>query len=115
MIQYLIDINERRDIILFYACSYEEEFVYKEIFANAQQRLGLKVVYVVTNKDTVSQKWKGETGYITEEMLRKYIPDLPERLFYLSGPNAMVERYKKLLIKSGIRRGNIITDYFPGF
>lgn len=115
MMQYLIDTNEKRDIILFYACSRQDEFVYKEIFSKAQQRIGLKVVYVVTKKDQASSEWKGECGYISSELLKKYVFDLDQRKFYLSGPNAMVEGYKKLLITMGIQRKKIITDYFPGF
>ncbi len=115
MIQYLLDIKEPRDIILFYVCSKEEEFVYKEIFSKARERIGLKVIYVITHPESASSNWKGEIGYITGEMLRKYIPNISERRYYLSGPNAMVEGYKKLLITNGIERKNIILDYFPGF
>ena len=48
-------------------------------------------------------------------MISKYVTDYKERLFYLSGPNVMVEAYKNLLSKIGVKRTNIITDYFSGY
>lgn len=113
MVKYLIDKNERRDIVIFYCASDPREFVYRDIFTSGTG-IGLKTVYVVTGKENVSG-WSGEVGRITPEMLEKYVPDYKERKFYLSGPNAMVEGYKKLLRTLKVGKENIVTDYFPGF
>jgi ferredoxin-NADP reductase/Na+-transporting NADH:ubiquinone oxidoreductase subunit NqrB len=114
MIQYLLDTNEKRDIVLFYTASSDKDFVYKDIFDKAAKELGIKVVYVVTDK-SIGPSWKGEKGRITPEMLKKYLPDSSMRTYYLSGPNSMVEGYKKLLRELGIPFTKIVTDYFPGF
>lgn len=113
MVKYLIDKNEKRDMVLFYCASDPREFVYKDIFASGAE-IGLKTVYVVTGKENIAG-WSGEAGRITPEMLEKYVPDYRERKFYISGPNAMVEGYKKLLHTLSVGRENIVTDYFPGF
>lgn len=88
-----------KDAVLFYAVNDEKDFVYLDYFKN------IKVVPVVTPKQ----------GYITEEMLKKEVPDFKDRLFYLSGPNVMVDSYKALIKKIGIPNKNITTDYFPGY
>lgn len=88
-----------RDAVLFYAVSDEKDLVYLNDFKN------IKVVPVVTPKQ----------GYITEEMIKQEVPDFKERLFYLSGPNVMVDSYKALIKKMGIPSPQIVTDYFPGF
>lgn len=115
MIQYILHKNERRDIILFYAVSDVKEIIYKNILDSSAKKLGIKIIYVLTNSGKVPSKWKGKTGYITKEMVKKEIPDFSVRTFYLSGPDAMVKGYKKMLSGLGIKNKNIICDYFPGF
>jgi ferredoxin-NADP reductase/Na+-translocating ferredoxin:NAD+ oxidoreductase RnfD subunit len=115
MIKDMLDKKEKRDIIFFYACSTPQEFVYQDIFDTAAKDLGVRVIYLITKAENAPQGWKGETGRLTDELIKKYVPDLNERRLYLSGPNAMVEGYKVLLIKLGVKRNSIVTDYFPGF
>lgn len=104
MAKYLIDAGEDRNVQLIYSCLNDSSFVYKDIFASAEAR-GWKTLYLATNTD----------GYLTQELLRKTVPDFADRTYYLSGPNAMVENYEKLLIEAGVHQSRIKTDYFPGF
>lgn len=115
MIQFLLDREERRDIILFYAYLSPEHFVYQDIFSEAEKKLGIKIKYVITDINQVPLAWSGLSGYITTEMITIEVPDYKERMFYLSGPNAMVENYSKLLASLGIKKQRIKKDYFPGF
>ncbi len=115
IIKYLLDKKEKRDIIFFYTCGSESEFVYRDIFAQAVSELGIKVIYVITEEDKAPENWSGERGRISKEILEKHISDLKERKFYLSGPNAMVESYDQLIRSMGVGRGKIVKDYFPGF
>lgn len=115
MVKYIIDTKQKRDIVLFYAVSDPSEFVYREIFEKAGYSHLLKTVYVITHAEKAPNPWHGEKGHITPEMVKQHVPDFNKRLFYLSGPNAMVHGYKELLEKMGVKRTRIITDYFPGF
>ncbi|MES3005832.1 MAG: oxidoreductase [Patescibacteria group bacterium] len=115
MVKYLLDKKEKRDITLFYACASENDFVYMDVFAEAEREIGLKVVYIVTDVAKVTEAWKGKTGYITAELITDEVVDPKNHLFYLSGPDAMVRNYKKLILKMEISRTHIRTDYFPGF
>lgn len=115
MIQYLIHKSEKRNIILFYAVSNADEMVYKNILDQSVKKLGIKIIYVLTNSQKIPSSWKGKTGYITPDMIIKEVPDFVYRLFYLSGPDAMVRSYKKMLSYLSIPKNNIICDYFPGF
>src|SRR5690606_1282888 len=107
--------HEKRDIVMFYACSNNDEFVYTDIFTKAQNELGIKIVYVISHADDAPKGWTGEVGHITQTMIQKYVQDVSDRTFYLSGPNAMVDAYKMLLRNMGVKRSNIIKDFFPGF
>lgn len=115
MIQYLVDKNENRDITLFYVNKKEADIVFKSLFDTAQKIIGLKTHYVLTGIDTMPKNWKGLQGRINQEMIKQCVPHCQTSLFYLSGPNAMVDATKKMLIDMGIARNNIKTDYFPGF
>lgn len=115
MIKYLVDKKEKRDVTMFYACASETDFVYTDLFDLATHEIGLKIIRIVTDTAKVSQTWKGKTGYITKELLEAEVPDYKHHTYYLSGPDAMVRNYKKLLLNAGVSRSHIRTDYFPGF
>lgn len=115
MIKYLTDQNEKREIILLFVGSTIDEFVYEEIFAEAETKINLKTHYVITKKENLPKNWRGSVGYIDAEMIKKNVPDFRSRKFYLSGPHGMVVAYEKVLADLEIPKENIVTDYFPGF
>lgn len=115
MILHLLEIKEKRDIVFFYAVSDPKEIAYKNILNTAEEKLGIKVIYMVTNKSKIEKDWKGKVGYLTEEMIKNEVPEFRQRTYYLSGPNSMVDSYKKIIKSIGVSGKNIVTDYFPGF
>ncbi|MCD8527414.1 FAD-dependent oxidoreductase [Candidatus Woesebacteria bacterium] len=116
MIQYLVDTKQKRAVTLFYVNKIVDDIAYKDLFDAAKKKLpGFSVVYVLTDESQVPKKWSGETGYITGEMLQRHLEDITRPLYYLSGPNAMVDAYKDVLRVNGVNEAAIKTDYFPGF
>ncbi len=105
MLKYLLDKNERREIILFYTSRTEAEVAYKEIFEQATKQLGIKIVYVITERD----------GYLNAETIQTNAPDFQDRTYYISGPHSMVVAFEKTLKGLGIPRRQIKIDFFPGF
>lgn len=114
MAKYLSDKNENRDVVLFYSNKIKEDIAYKNIFDEAA-RVGLKTVYTLTEEESLPADWAGERGYVSEGMLKKYVPNYMERTFYVSGPHSMVAMFRETLGKMGVRRHKIVSDYFPGF
>ncbi len=102
MIKYLLDSNQQRSITLLYFAREQSHFVYKEIFSEAQTKLGLKVEYLVSKE-------------LTTETIKKHVNEPTTKLFYISGPDLMVNKAKGELQQLGVSTSNIITDYFPGF
>lgn len=51
---------------------------------------------------------------IEEPDLSKYLED-KNAVFYISGPEPMVEAYEQLFDKLGIEKTVVMTDYFPGY
>jgi len=105
MIKYLIDTNEKRDIVLLYSNKTESEIAYREIFEEARGKFGLKTVYINNDKD----------GFIDGKTIMREAPDFKERCFYISGPHSMTEAFKHTLAGLGVHRSQIKTDFFPGY
>ncbi len=115
MIKYLLDTDNSRSIIMFYSNRKISEIVYKDIFDAASKKFGMKTVYTLTDSASCPADWDGCKGYLNPEIILKEVPDFKERLFYISGPNAMVISYENILKKIGVKQENIKTDFFPGF
>ncbi len=113
IIKYLLDTNEKRDIIMLYSNKMESEIAYRNIFDAASSNLGIKTVYTLTEQ--TGSTWRGRSGRIDARMITEEVPDYAERLFYLSGPHAMVAAFEQVLLGVGISRKNIKIDFFPGF
>lgn len=115
MVKYLLDINQRRSIIVFYSNRTSAEIVYTDIFNEVTQQLGIKTIYTLTDRTQIPVGWQGRVGYIDEQIIKKEVPDYTERLFYLSGSHLMVTAFEEVLEKMGVKKKQIIIDYFPGF
>lgn len=115
ILKYMTDTGQRRDIILFYSNKRKEDIVYKDVIDQAEKYMGIKVIYSLTDTETPPEDWSGNLGRIDSNVIVKEVPDYKERLFYLSGPHAMVTSYEITLKDLGVRGGWIKKDYFPGF
>lgn len=103
----LLDLERRKlspiNVTLLYANG-NQEFIYKdELEAIAKRNPGLKVFYFVNSER------------IDEAAIKKYTPDLRKPLFYVSGPEPMVQALEKMLMEMGIPDEHIERDYFPGY
>lgn len=115
MLKYLLDTNERRSIILFYANNTADEIIYNDVFDRAWIQLGIKTIYTLTDQENIPQNWRGYVGRINKTMIEKEVPDFLDRKFYLSGPHMLVNNFQESLLSIGVQKGNIQVDFFPGF
>jgi ferredoxin-NADP reductase len=115
MVQYLIDKNEKRQVVVLYSNRAVSERAYRDVFDRAERELGVKTVYTLTDTKSVPENWEGYAGHINKAMIAKEIPDFKERIFYVSGPRSMVVACKKVLDSMGVKKSRIKTDFFPGF
>lgn len=114
MIKYCVDKHEERPIILLYANKVVSEFAYTDVFVQAE-KIGIRTVYTLTDTNEVPKGWEGKVGRITPEIIKEEVPDYMERIFYLSGPHAMVSGYEQTLREMGVPPLHIKTDFFPGY
>jgi ferredoxin-NADP reductase len=69
----------------------------------------------MTHMEKSTRAWQGETGYITHAMLQKYIGDLTLPIYYIAGPQAMVQAMRGILTEAGVNDDNIRTEEFTGY
>lgn len=115
MIRYLADRGTQRPIILLYSNKTAPDIAFGKLFDEAASRVNLRTVYTLTDAATAPAGWQGRTGYIDEAFIKSAVPDWQDRLFYVSGPEPMVEAFQKMLLGIGISKTNLKTDDFPGY
>ncbi|TAL57746.1 MAG: FAD-dependent oxidoreductase [Nanoarchaeota archaeon] len=69
-------------------------------------------VQVITTM-TADTNWQGNKGYIGEQMIKKYVPNPKNAIFYISGPPVFVDAMQQLAQKLGAK--DIKTDEFEGY
>lgn len=112
MIKYLVDRQEKRDIVLLHSNKTRQDIVFADLFKQAEP-LGVRTVQVLTEEKPAN--WPGRTGFIDEALIKKEVADWQDRVFYVSGPEPMVEAFEKLLAKMGLKDSQIKRDFFPGY
>jgi Flavodoxin reductases (ferredoxin-NADPH reductases) family 1 len=114
MLKYLLDTRQRRDIVLFYINHRANEIAYADVFNAVQTKLGIKVVYALTDMNALPPNWRGIAGRVSAEAIQGIVPDYQERVYYLSGPPTMVSAYEEILKDMQVKSSQIKKDFFPG-
>ncbi len=113
MIKYCTDMSLDTDILLLYSNRNEEDIPFKDEFQSLQEKnRHLKVISTLTRPDP---EWKGRTGRIDAALIKECVPDYAERIFFSSGPSAMVDAMLSALQQMGLPQGQMRREYFPGY
>lgn len=91
------------DAVLLYA-NRDQNVVFKEELEEvAKNTTDFKIQYVFSPE------------MINEEKIKELVPDIIESVFYVSGPEPMVESMGKVLKGLGVSDENLKQDWFPGY
>ncbi|HSH70429.1 MAG TPA: ferric reductase-like transmembrane domain-containing protein [Deferrisomatales bacterium] len=104
------DRGERRPLLLIYANNAWEEVTFREELATFEPDLNIRVIHVLARP---ARDWSGERGFVTEELLRRYIPP-PEagHEYLVCGPPVMMTAVEQALTRLGVRPGDIHSERF---
>jgi ferredoxin-NADP reductase len=69
-------------------------------------------VYTLTRPNP---EWHGLTGRIDVEFIRKHVPDTSQQMYFVCGPNALVDAMRAALATIGVDAGQIKHEAFPGY
>jgi len=114
MVHALKKSGEKREIYLFYSNASPKTAAFLpdlEDYARANPNFHFIPAYT----DAPPPSWTGETGRITAEMVKKYVKDLPNCIFYTAGPPAMVSAIIKLVEDAGVPESQIKSEDFDGY
>jgi ferredoxin-NADP reductase len=82
----------------------DENVVFKKEFEDiASRNPNFKIHYIFS------------PAHIDEETVKKYVPDVTKPIFYISGPEPMVDSLGEMLKNMGIPDQHIKQDWFPGY
>jgi len=111
--KYCTDNRLGTKVTLLYGNRTENDIAFKnELEAMQEQNPNLKVVFTLNE---ASSGWKGSTGLINMEMVKREIPDYMETMFYTCGPPPMVEVMEKLVDSLGLPKKQLKREYFSGY
>ncbi len=102
IIHDLLDKKKKVPITLFYQVNNKDEILFYEVFEQAEKELGLQIISIIGEK-------------LSKEHIIKNAPNFKEKIFYISGPQGMVEDYRTMIESMGVPFEQIKTDLFTGY
>jgi ferredoxin-NADP reductase len=111
--KYCTDMRLNTKITLLYGNRTENDIAFrKELETMQTQNKNLKAVFILNE---ASSEWKGATGLINADMIKREIPDYKETVFYTCGPPVMVDIMEKLIEQLGLPKTQLNREYFAGY
>jgi ferredoxin-NADP reductase len=97
------------DVNAIYSVRFPYEIICKDDLQGLVDCAAMKLTVTVT-RPKEGDGWTGQTGRIDAEMLKKYVPDLAERLCFVCGPMAFVKALKDALVGLGVEEKEIMAE-----
>ncbi|MCE5191571.1 MAG: FAD-dependent oxidoreductase [Coriobacteriales bacterium] len=112
IIRDAVQRNTGLDIALFYGNRDEACVLYAEEFRTYAADKRLRFVETL---DRPSANWRGEAGFITADLVRRYLPDPAARHWIVAGPPPMVDAMKSVVADLGLLPGTVSYELFSGY
>jgi predicted ferric reductase len=112
MLRTLADRGDQRPLLLIYANKDWESVIFREEIERLKTSLNLTLVHVL-EKPLVG--WSGETGFITQPVLERHLPQAGRRTtieVFMCGPQPMMNAVERALSDLGIPFGDIHSERF---
>lgn len=104
MINTILDNNWDPKVTLIGCYKKPEDVIYKKELDNWSKKV--KIITTITRPETSKIKWNGVTGRINKEIIIPYVNG-KQSLFYLCGPNEMVNDLRETLTSLGVEKERI--------
>lgn len=103
-------------IILFFSNHTPSDTPFLLELQNLQkQNPNFTLVATMTEMENSNQVWEGDRGRIDANLVQKYLPKDTSPIYYLTGPQAMVEAMRELLNKMNVDSDDIRFEEFAGY
>ncbi|VVB77327.1 Sulfhydrogenase 1 subunit gamma [uncultured archaeon] len=101
LMKYTESTDLKLDISMICSIRYPYEMLCRDTLDEMKERKELRLAVTVTRPQP-GDDWTGQTGRIDADMIKKYVPDVSERVCYICGPMAFVNALKAALTSMGI-------------
>jgi len=110
MCQTMAEREDVRPVILFYGGQTEESLTFREELDALTEQVNLKVVYVLSNPE---EGWPGETGFISSDIMKRYLPKQYKRFkFMICGPKPLMDAMEQAIPELGVPWEHVLTERF---
>lgn len=111
MLQHAQHTGQTRDIQLIYAAHDSKHLIFDNFF---RQFPAQSFRYSPILKQP-HQDWQGLTGQLSAQRIWSLVEEPQNKLFYFSGPEALIMQLVYGLHQLGLQRNQVVLDYFPGY
>lgn len=110
MLRTLADRDEHRPLWFIYGNNRWQDVIFREELEALKERLDLRLVHVLSEPPT---DWKGESGFVTSELLHKTLPKHMQKFeYFLCGPKPMSDTVQQELHALQVPLGQIHFELF---
>jgi predicted ferric reductase len=105
------DRDDRRPFILFYGNINQAEISFRDEMDLLAAQLDLQVVHVLSEPD---RDWTGETGFITKEIMDRYLAPVEDKdvQYFVCGPTPMMDTVEQELLAIGVPGYRLLSERF---
>ena len=101
MLRWAFEENKEYKFTLFYSDNEVKSMAFlEELKQMEDDHLGFKLILSVTKDEA----WQGEKRHIDGQLLKDYLKDIENNLYYISGPPKIVEASRPKPEEFGYRR-----------
>lgn len=110
MLRTMKDTSDKRKATLIYGNKNWEDITFREELEDLTKVINLRLIHVLEEPDDT---WIGETGFVTQALLQKYLPENPnDYMFFICGPKPLMDVTEISLRNLKIDWRRIYTERF---
>ncbi|WP_246198760.1 hypothetical protein [Sodalinema gerasimenkoae] len=110
MLLTAVERQDDRPFLLIYSASSWEDFTYREELETLKDNIDLTIVYVPRHPH---EGWTGETGYVDQQLLARYIPlHRGSRQYFICAAPVMMDQVEAALFGLEVPVTNVHMEHF---
>ena len=110
MLRTLADRGCEKRMFFFYGNPTWESIIYREELEELEKKLNLELIHVL---EKPPEWWEGERGFITADILQRYLPDdFKEATYFLCGPLPMIEAVEGALHNIHVPSTHVFSEQY---
>ena len=116
MLRHAANSASQQRLVLLYSNRRPEDSAFlSELQRMEGEHRNFRLVATMTGMAASRLPWMGETGQVDEALLKRIADGLPDPIYYVAGPPAMVAGLRDALERAGVAVDDIRSEEFHGY